>query len=78
MYYIGSTKDIDARVNQHNDPLNPKYKTTARFKGPWILVYKEEFSTRSEAFKREKQLKAWKNKNRIEKLISSVGRVPTC
>lgn len=36
----------------------------------WELVYKEKFSTREEAYKREKQIKAKKSRKYIEWLIS--------
>ena len=76
-YYIGSTDGLDRRVRQHNDPDYRGSKTTKRFKGPWKLAYAESFKTRSEAMIREKQLKSWKSKKAIQKLIeSSAGRVP--
>ncbi|MBN2480299.1 MAG: GIY-YIG nuclease family protein [Bacteroidales bacterium] len=37
---------------------------------PWKLVYKEYYSTKKEALIREIQLKSWKNRVRIESLIS--------
>ena len=41
-YYIGHTSDIINRLEQHNAG---KGKST-RNKGPWKLVYKEEFETK--------------------------------
>ena len=70
-FYIGDTSDLQARIEQHNNPLNSKRKTTARFKGPWVLVHAEMFLTRSEAMKREKQIKSWKSRKAIEKLIGT-------
>jgi putative endonuclease len=51
--YIGHSKDIDNRVVEHNSGKN---KAT-RGKGPWRLVYSEEFETRSEAVMRERYYK---------------------
>ena len=56
-YYIGQTSDLDRRVAEHNDRYNKNSKFTKRYTGPWGLIHSEEFSTRSEAMKREKQLK---------------------
>ena len=67
-YYIGYTSNLQNRLSKHNRGLTP---TTRRLKGPWEIVYTETFKTKSEAIKREKQLKRWKDKNRIERLINS-------
>jgi len=48
-YYYGHTKDLEARLKRHN---SGKVRST-KSKGPWRVHYKEEFSTKSEAFKRE-------------------------
>jgi putative endonuclease len=39
----------------------------------WTIVYSEEFPTKSGAYFREKEIKSWKSKIKIEKLISSAG-----
>ena len=69
-FYIGYTSDLEARISQHNDPLNSKRKTTAKNNGPWILVHSESFNSKTEAIKREKQIKSWKSRKAIEKLIA--------
>jgi putative endonuclease len=59
--YIGQTGDLEKRVQQHNDPAFTKFGKNAYTKinkGMWVLVYKEPFSTRSEAIAREKYLKS--------------------
>lgn len=38
-------------------------------KKPWELVYKEEFDNLKGARKREQQIKSWKKRIAIEKLI---------
>ena len=65
-YYIGYSKDPALRLIKHN---NSKTGYTAT-KGPWKLVYTEEFITKSEAIKREKFLKRQKNTTFYKKLIS--------
>jgi len=56
--YIGQTVDLRNRIRQHNDPRCKLTLHTKRNPGPWKLVYKEEYHTRSEAMRREKQLKS--------------------
>jgi putative endonuclease len=52
--YIGQTEDIERRLIEHNNGLLSTY--TKRYQ-PWEVIYAEEFETRSEAMRREKQLK---------------------
>ena len=66
---IGSTKFI---------PVYYLYilqsETTGRFlknRGPWNLVYTETFATRGAAVRRECEIKAWKDRRMIEKLLSA-------
>ena len=67
-YYIGYTANLFDRIRRHNKGLT---QTTRRRKGPWCLVYQEAFSCKTEAIKRELQIKGWKDRKRIERLISS-------
>lgn len=61
--YIGQTIDLSRRLVEHNNGLLSKY--TKRYV-PWEVIYTEEFLFRSNALKREKQLKSQKG---IEVLI---------
>lgn len=54
--YTGQTKGLNERVRMHNDHTFKSY--TSRFPGKWELIYTESVATRSEALKREKQLKS--------------------
>jgi putative endonuclease len=54
--YIGQTEDIDRRIRQHNEHTFKGF--TSRYQGEWVLIYKESVTTRSDALKREKQLKS--------------------
>ena len=67
-YYIGYTADLDDRIRRHNQGLT---QTTRRRRGPWVLVYQEVFSIKTEAIKRERQIKKWKDRDKIERLINS-------
>ncbi len=64
-YYIGQTNNIKERLAYHNKGRN-KYTKSDR---PWRLVYKEKFTNRAEAIKREKYLKSLKKRAYLEKLI---------
>jgi putative endonuclease len=65
-FYIGVTSDIARRVDMHNSGLG-RY---TRHKIPWKLVYSEEFSTKPDALKREKFLKAQRNRDFYNRLIA--------
>ncbi len=70
-YYVGSTKDISKRFNLHNAGL---VKSTKRH-APWELVYKEEYRTLSRASRREMQIKSWKSKVAIERLVKDFLKI---
>ena len=65
-YYIGSTKDIVRRIEDH---LWNHKGFTSKAKD-WQLRYQEVFETKTEALTREKHIKSWKSRKMIEKLIS--------
>jgi len=67
-YYIGSTSDIlEERIRKHNS----KHSGFTGKSNDWKLVYKESLSDKLMAMKREREIKAWKSRKRIELLISS-------
>ncbi|MBX7044650.1 MAG: GIY-YIG nuclease family protein [Ignavibacteria bacterium] len=61
--YIGHTENLDRRLEEHNS-LNRKSSYTSK-RGPWKLIFKKEFETKSEASKFEAYLKSLKNKKYI-------------
>ena len=66
--YIGQTNDIKARLAAHNNhTFSLSY--TARYPGEWKLFYTDEFSTRVEALRREKQLKSYRGREFVRKYI---------
>ena len=67
-YYTGYTSNLINRLSKHNRGLSP---TTRRLKGPWKIIHTESFETKTEAIKRERQIKKWKDRKLIEKLIDS-------
>jgi putative endonuclease len=65
-YYIGHTSEpIEERLRKHNS--NHK-GFTGKFKD-WKIAYSETFPSKELAYAREREVKAWKSKTRIQKLI---------
>jgi putative endonuclease len=64
-YYIGQTNDLERRLHYHNSGYSKSTKSGV----PWNLVYKEEFQSRAEAMKRERQLKSYKSVSYLKKII---------
>ncbi len=56
--YTGQTNDIKRRLKEHQDKTS-KSARYVRYFDLFKLVYQETFETRSEAMKREWQLKHW-------------------
>lgn len=55
-YYVGSTEDIDQRLQEHQSLTGGRF---TKLHQPVKLVYKEEYATYQQAFKRERQLHGW-------------------
>ena len=65
-YYVGYTGDeLEKRLRKHNTD----HKGFTGHLADWKLKYSETFNTKSDAMKREKQIKHWKSRKLIEKLI---------
>jgi putative endonuclease len=61
--YVGLTENAERRVGQHNDG---KERTTKPYL-PFELLHQEQYETRIEARKREKQLKTGSGKEWIKR-----------
>lgn len=68
-YYIGETQNINSRIEQHKQKKSSFGKRNSDFE----LVYKKEFSSRSEAKRLESFLKRQKSHLFIDKLI--IGKI---
>ncbi len=66
--YIGFSGDVRNRLLIHNDSRNTGW--TAHYQ-PWELFYTEEYTTKSEAMKREKQLKTSRGRAFVWEMISN-------
>jgi putative endonuclease len=65
-YYVGHTDSVEKRVDDHNKGKGGKFSSNCL---TWKLVYSEEFLSRSEAMKREREIKNKKSRKYIEWLI---------
>ena len=59
--YAGYTNDLDKREEAHNEGIGARY---TRMRRPVHIVYHEEFANRSDAMKREYQLKHLSKKDK--------------
>ncbi|MEB6171634.1 GIY-YIG nuclease family protein [Staphylococcus pseudoxylosus] len=64
--YTGYAKDVTQRIAKHNNGQGAKYTKIRR---PVQLVYQEMFDTKSEALKREYEIKTYTRQQKLE-LIS--------
>ncbi len=63
-FYVGHTANLPKRIAEHNNNRTFSIKN----RGPWELVYTEEFSSRTEAGRREREIKRMKSHSWIEQL----------
>ena len=68
--YVGSTENVKKRLGEHNRGSN-KFTNGGI---PWIKVYQEEFSTKTEALKREKFLKSGQGRAWVDKRLPNYRR----
>ena len=71
-YYIGYSSDVEQRLRKHNN-ISKGFTNAGR---PWILVYTESYGSKQEAADRERQLKNWKSRSRVEALIHKGSEHP--
>jgi len=64
-FYTGHTENLTKRIYEHNHQRTRSIKN----RGPWELFYSEVFTTRSEASRRERQIKSMKSRHYIEALV---------
>ena len=68
-HYTGSCADLGVRLAQHN-----KGESKATRHGvPWVLVYSEQFLTRSEAVRRGLHLKTGAGRDELKRLGEQLG-----
>ncbi|MDD4995067.1 MAG: GIY-YIG nuclease family protein [Patescibacteria group bacterium] len=67
-HYIGHTNDMPARLERHNQG---RVKSTKNGR-PWELIYSEIFKTKSEANRREFEIKSYKGGILFKKLFKLI------
>jgi putative endonuclease len=67
-YYIGSTSDIEKRIEFHN---SRRARYTKRYQ-PWVLRHIEEYNSRAEAVRRERELKGVKD---VRRVLEQLGKI---
>ena len=65
-YYVGSTKNLDLRLAQHQSGKGSRYTSGLL---PVELVYGEEYDRVADAYAREKQVQNW-GRSKREALIN--------
>ena len=68
-FYIGFTSNLEERIIRHNQ----KSKGFTGNTNDWKIVYTERYATKLEAISREKQIKSWKSRIKIQELISNTN-----
>ena len=71
-FYIGYSENLAERLKKHNS----KHKGFTGRSNDWNIVYTEEFDTKKKTYSRERQVKAWKSRELIEKLIKKGSEHP--
>ncbi|HEX6848129.1 MAG TPA: GIY-YIG nuclease family protein [Chitinophagaceae bacterium] len=66
-YFKGHCENLDERLIQHNSGMNESIRPYI----PFILFYKEEFTTRQEAIKRERYFKSAAGRRFLKKKFVS-------
>lgn len=68
--YTGITTDLERRFKEHKSGKGGRYTRSHLVKE---IIYTEEFKTKSEALKREMEIKGWDRKKKIELVKSSLS-----
>ena len=66
--YVGFAADPVQRLGQHNSGITKSTKG----RGPWAIVYQEQFATRSDALRRERFLKTGQGREELKRLLTRV------
>ncbi len=69
---MGYSQNPEDRLRKHNT----NHKGFTGKTNDWEIVYSEKYSSKSEAYARERQVKAWKNRKRLVELIAKCSEHP--
>ena len=65
-YYVGHTNNLEKRIDKHNT----NHKGFTGKCNDWKLIYTETFQSKIGAYAREREIKRWKSRKQIERLIA--------
>ncbi len=68
-FYTGSTANLTRRLEEHNSGLS----SSTKHGGPWELLHHEEYPTRADAMRRERELKTGKGRDELARLFPRQG-----
>lgn len=71
--YTGITNNLEKRMSAHLSGTASAYTTSHK---PIRVVYSERVETKSEALKREYEIKSWPRKQKISKLRLHINTSP--
>lgn len=63
--YTGSTNNLEKRFLDHQQGKGARYTRSHK---PLKLIHSENYETKSEALKREAEIKSWRRENKLRKL----------
>lgn len=67
--YTGITTDVERRFKEHKTKIGGHY---TRAHGAQSILYVERCGTKSEALKREAQIKSWRREKKLDLITSRV------
>jgi putative endonuclease len=70
-YYTGYTNNLKERTHQHLNGTGAKYTKAHK---PDRVAYVEHFETRSQAMRREREIKKLSHQNKLELIISQAKK----
>lgn len=71
--YVGSTRELERRLAQHNDGQGAAYTRTRL---PVRLLHFEQFDGVADAYRREKQVQGWGRAKRLALVKEQLERLP--
>ncbi len=70
--YIGQTNNLEKRIREHKDK-NSKSAKYIKYFTSFVLVYSENYNSRTEAMKREYHLKNWTKAKKEALILGNLG-----
>ncbi len=68
--YTGSTSDLARRLDEHNADVS----VSTKHRGPWELIHREDYATRADAVRRERELKTGKGRDELQRILAAGQR----